>query len=109
MRITLVKLELVEQNKLLLRIAEALERMAPPLPAHEPPPHQATISDLRTIDPEGRRMLDELEKTFAEMWNVEPGSEAYRRALEAFEKDVFIDGGQEAVDALPWNSIGRRI
>ena len=44
---------------------------------------------------------------FARMWNVEPDSEAYQKALKAFEDEVRAGSGQEAVDQLPWNRIGR--
>lgn len=107
MRISLVKLELKEQNEYLRRITEALERLAPPIrPA--PPGRKADLTDLRYVDPRQVAVVQELQKEFARQTNTVPGSEAFYKAVEAFEKELLEMKGQEAVDDLPWNRIGKR-
>lgn len=115
MRIVFYRVQLEEQNKLLLRIAEALERLSPALPAHEPPARLSDLSDLRTVNYAEQRLLEELKKVFAEMWKVDPNSPAFDNALKAFEEEIRMGNesmragsGQEAVDELPWNRIGRQ-
>ena len=108
MRILFVKLELQEQNNLLRRIAEALERMSPPIPAREPPERLSDLSDLRVIDSEGQRILQEVEQEFAQMTNTVPGSEAFQKAKVALEQELRDWRGEEAVEELPWNRIGRK-
>ena len=107
MRILLVKVALQEQNALLRRIAEALERLSPTIPAL-PPPRKADLSDLRVVDHEGQRVLAEVQEEFARVTETVPGSEAFQRAMKAFEDELRMWKGQEAVDELPWNSIGKR-
>ena len=107
MRLMYVRVALKEQNALLERIAQALERLAPVLPAM-PPAKKADLSDLRIVDYEGQRILEEVKEEFARMWNVVPGSEAFERSLKAYEDELRMGSGQEAVDELPWNRIGRR-
>lgn len=107
MRISLVKLELKEQNLLLTRIAEALERLAPPLPAM-PSIRKADLGDLRRADPKDVQMLKQLEADFAHLTNTVPGSEAYLKARAVFEDELRSAEGQGAVDDLPWNRIGKR-
>src|SRR5215472_9438742 len=106
MRISLVKLELKEQNQILRRIADALEKMAPPDPP-SPPDRKADLRDLRRIDYKDIRDLRELEQEFARMTNTVAGSEAFFRARREFENEVRAAEGQEAVDKLFWNRIGR--
>jgi hypothetical protein len=108
MRIVLFKRDLAEQNVLLRRIAEALERMMPALRAHEPPPYKADLSDLRIVNAAELRELDDLKKEFALMWNVVPDSEAWDNAVKEFEDLVRAGQGQQAVDELLWNRIGRQ-
>jgi hypothetical protein len=106
MRISLIKLDLKEQNLLLERIAIALERIAPPLPP-PPPLRKADLSDLRRVDQRELSMLRGLEDEFARMTQTVPGSEAFLKARRAFEDEVRAAEGQEAVDQLFWNRIGR--
>lgn len=107
MRISLVKLELKEQNEYLRRIAEALERLAPPIrPA--PPGRKADLTDLCYVDPRQVAVVQEIQKEFARQTNTVPGSEAFNKSIEAFEKELREIRGQEAVDELPWNRLGKR-
>lgn len=108
MRISLVKLDLKEQNLLLTRIAEALERLAPSLPAM-PPVRKADLNDLRRVDHKELAALRELETEFAKMTNTMPGSEAFLKARAAFEDELRSAEGQGAVDQLFWNRIGKQV
>lgn len=108
MRIVFFRVQLAEQNALLRRIAEALERLAPALP-DMPPPRKSDLSDLRIVDHQEQRQLQELEAELARAWNVVPGSEAYLKARAAYEDEMRAgQGGQEAVDELPWNWVGKQ-
>lgn len=110
----LVKLELQEQNIQLRRIADALERMAPPLKAHDQMGRKSDLSDLRVVDAAEREMLRQLEEAFAEEWKTVPGSDAFEKAKKDFEKLVEAEAVAEgrdpktAVAELLWNRIGRR-
>ena len=108
MRIVFYRVQLEKQNAILERIAQALERMMPALPRHEPPERLADLSDLRVIDREEQWVLEEIKKQFAADNNVMPDSEAFYKAVKAYEEQLRDWQGQEAVDALPWNRIGRR-
>ena len=107
MRFVFFRVQMAEQNVFLRRIAEALERLSPPLPAHEPPARVSDLSDLRVVDSHAQRILEEIKEEFARTWNVEKDSEAYLKAQKAFEDEVRMGSGQEAVDQLPWNRIGK--
>lgn len=108
MRISLIKLDLKEQNLLLERIAIALERMAPPLPP-PPPDRKSDMRDLRRIDARDLAMLRSIEQEFAKISNTVPGSEAFLRARREFEEEVRASEGEEAVQQLFWNRIGRQL
>ena len=107
MRISLVKLELKEQNEYLRRIAEALERLAPVVP-ERPPVRKAELSDLRVVDNREVEAVRGLEEEFARQTSTVPRLEAFRKSIEAFENELRDIRGQEAVDNLPWNQLGKR-
>lgn len=107
MRISLIKLDLKEQNLLLERIAIALERMAPPLPPGAPD-RLSDLRDLRRVDQRELQMLRELEIEFGKMSNTLPGSPAFLAARRAFEEEIRAAEGDEAVEKLLWNRIGRQ-
>jgi len=90
-------------NKNLVRIADALDRLAPPLPDSDRKPYQAGLSDLRYTDQKSIIPIREELARFAEEHAVAIDSEAFLNSIIQYERDVAQVYGQEAILELPWN------
>lgn len=109
MRVVFFRMQMAEQNLQLRRIADALERIAGPvLPALEPLARKSDLSDLRIVNTADQRMLEDLEVALAHVWETVPGSEDFEKKKKTFEDEVRLGSGQEAVDELFWNRVGRQ-
>jgi len=97
-----LQVELSQTNKLLERIAVALERLAgPPLPDHAL--RQSDLSDLTLCSPEELERIQEAENLIATDLLAIPGSTAFYTKLQQYEELVRSEQGELAVSQLPWN------
>ena len=94
---------LEQANKLLLRIAEALDRIAPPPLAARGKQYQAQLSDLRYTDHQSTAPIREELGRFAEEHSVAINSEAFLNSIIQYERDIGAVYGAEAILELPWN------
>lgn len=88
---------------LLSRIAVALERLAGPALNYSPP-SISTLSDLSNLSEDELARVQEAQEGFALNNSLVPGSPAYLRAIEEFERVVADAYGEEAVLKLPWRA-----
>lgn len=100
-KISKVSIEIQRQNEILSRIADALDRLAPP-PLPDRQPTKSTLADLHFVSP-----LDNLSRQQAKAeWGIEqstvPGTEAFYAKVHQYEEDVLRDYGQAALESLPW-------
>lgn len=92
-----------DQNMILNRIADALDRAYPPVVLPDRHPRRAELSDLRRPSHDtAKQIRDELE-VFAQNNNVRMNSEAFLNSIIQYERQVAEAYGQEAVMELPWN------
>jgi len=93
---------LEQMNRYLARIAEALERLAPPLPERGKQ-YQAQLSDLRYTDHQSTEPIREELARYAQEHSVAINSEAFLDSIIQYEHDIASVYGKEAILELPWN------
>lgn len=92
------------------RIADALERLSPPLRDFSTSaPYKAQVSDLLDCSDEAVGARREAQEEFAARSGVMPDSDAFRAKVKEFEDLVRqsygqdVEDGEKAVQELPWN------
>lgn len=94
-------------SELLERIAIALERIAGPIPVYRPP-IPSSLKDYSVVTPNDLADLAATKSAFSLSRSVVPDSEAFMKAVLEVEEEVRKEGGEGAVEALPWRAILRR-
>jgi hypothetical protein len=93
-------------GKFLFRIAEALDRIAPPplyAAGFERTPYKAGLKDLRYTDGVSASPIREELARYAEEHSVQLDSEAFLNSIIDYERDIASVYGSEAILELPWN------
>lgn len=99
---------LQEGVNLLRRIAEALERLSPPvLAVADRDIKQTTAADVRVVDPTIASDIELIKDRFAIASKTVVNSEAFWQAMYEAEEFVARSEGEENVDQLEWNKYGR--
>jgi len=95
----------------LRRIAEALERLSPPLPNlvnHPDPPFRQTHENEIVFNtPDRFDDISHIKKQFAIATDTVVDTQAFWEAMYQAEEYVAHTEGEEAVDLLEWNKHGR--
>lgn len=85
------------------RIADALERLSPPLQDHPGLPYKAGMKDLIDVSPSRVSERLQSQQEFANRNDVIHGSDAFRGKVMEYEAQIRSEYGEEGVSQLPWN------
>lgn len=89
---------------ILSRIADALERLAGPMPtARGTVQYKADLKDLIQPESETADAINHELELFANNANVQIDSEAFIKSIIEYEKQVMDVYGKDAILELPWN------
>jgi hypothetical protein len=87
----------------LVRVADALERLAPAPQIPSSEPYIAGLSDLRRTDPQTLQNVQVEFNSFARNIDAVVGSEKFFASIVEYERQVAQVYGPEAISELPWN------